>query len=168
MKPVCRNAGYQSTHLPETMKVGRIYSLGRRQSQCQTKTMFMDKMTKKIFVVDDDEMLSMALEDFLERKTGAEIRLFPTGEDCLQHLGELPDFIILDYNLNSVKKDAADGIAILEEIKRINDQVKVVMLSSQDATWIVLQTKRMGAAEYVIKDEQAFEKILSFLETTAS
>jgi DNA-binding NarL/FixJ family response regulator len=64
-----------------------------------------------------------------------------------------------------VKKDAADGLHILEEIKKQHDHVKIVMLSSQDATWIILQTKKMGASEYVVKNESAFEKILSFCES---
>ena len=128
----------------------------------------MSKAAKKIFVVDDDEMLSMALEDFLERKTNHEIHLFNTGEDCLEHLEEQPDIIILDYNLNSVKKDAANGLVILEAIKKKNEDVKIVMLSSQEATWIILQTVKMGAAEYVVKDENAFERILTFCERVAS
>lgn len=129
----------------------------------------MSAIAKKIFVVDDDEMLSMALEDYLERKTDHEIYLYNTGEDCLEHLEEQqPDIIILDYNLNSVKKDAADGLVILEAIKKLNDNVKIVMLSSQDASWLILQTAKMGAAEYVVKDESAFEKILSFCETATT
>jgi two-component system, OmpR family, response regulator len=126
----------------------------------------MSSDVKKIFVVDDDEMLSMALEDYLARKTNCEVSIFSTGEECLEHLSEEPDIIILDYNLNSVQKDAADGLVILEEIKKLNDHIKIVMLSSQDATWIILQTKKMGAAEYVVKNESAFEKILSFCETS--
>ena len=131
------------------------------------KTTLMAEFSKKIFVVDDDEMLSMALEDFLERKTDHEIHLFNTGEECLEHLEEQPDIIILDYNLNSVNKDAANGLVILEEIKKMNDAAKVVMLSSQDASWIIVQTVKLGAAEYVVKDENAFEKILNFCQATS-
>lgn len=125
----------------------------------------MNKIVRKIFVVDDDEMLSMALEDYIARKTKHEVFLFNTGEECLEHLEEQPDIIILDYNLNSVKKDAADGLIILEAIKKVDDHVKVVMLSSQEASWIVVQTKKMGAEQYVVKDENAFEKIVSICDT---
>jgi len=135
-------------------------------STSSSKIIFMDKNTKKIFVVDDDEMLSMALEDFLVRKTDYEVQLFGTGEDCLEHIEERPDVVILDYNLNSVKKDAANGLVILETIRKLNDNIQVVMLSSQEAIWIVFQTGKKGAAEYVVKDENAFEKILTFCETT--
>jgi DNA-binding NarL/FixJ family response regulator len=124
----------------------------------------MEAIAKKIFVVDDDEMLSMALEDYLERRAHHDIHLFNTGEECLEHLDEHPDIIILDYNLNSVNKNAANGLIILESIKKHNGNVKVVMLSSQDATWIILQTVKAGAADYVVKDENAFERIASICE----
>lgn len=127
----------------------------------------MTKPIKKIFVVDDDEMLSMALEDYIGRKTDYDVHLFNTGEDCLEHLAEQPDIIILDYNLNSVKKDAANGLEILETIKKLDNNIKIVMLSTQDASWLILQTVKMGAAEYIVKDENAFEKILTFCETVS-
>ena len=101
-------------------------------------------MAKKIFVVDDDEMLSMALEDYLARKTAHTIYVFSTGEECLLHLREQPDLVILDYNLNSVNKKAANGLVILEAIKKQDGGIKVVMLSTQEANWLILQTLKLG------------------------
>jgi len=122
------------------------------------------KLIKKIFVVDDDEMLSMALEDYMTRKTMHEIHMFRTGEDCLQHLREQPDVVILDFNLNSELKDAANGMKILEAIKKVNKYIHVIMLSSQEAYGTALQTISKGAEEYVIKDEDAFGKIVSIID----
>lgn len=117
------------------------------------------KMVKKVFIVDDDEMFSMALEDFLTRKTLHEICLFTTGEECIRHLREQPDIIILDYNLNSIQKEAANGMKILETIKKLNRDVPVILFSSQDAYSVALQSINKGATQYVIKDENAFERI---------
>jgi two-component system OmpR family response regulator len=122
------------------------------------------KIAKKIFVVEDNEMMAMALEDFLTRETMHEIVLFGTGEDCLKQLRQQPDVVILDYNLNSENKDAQNGMQILEEIKRINKYIHVIMLSSQDAYGTALQTIRKGAEEYVIKDEDAFSKIVAIID----
>ena len=117
------------------------------------------KMVKKVFIVDDDEMMSMALEDYLTRNTLHEIFLFTTGEDCIKSLRNQPDIIILDYNLNSVNKDAANGMAILEAIKKLNRDIPVILFSSQDAYSVALQSINRGDTQYVIKDESAFEKI---------
>jgi two-component system, OmpR family, response regulator len=122
------------------------------------------KIVKKIFIVDDDIMLSTALEDYLTRKTMHEIYVYRTGEECLTHLREQPDVVILDFNLNSDDKDAADGMKILESIKKINKYIHVIMLSSQEAYGTALQTISKGAEEYVIKDEAAFKKIVSIID----
>lgn len=119
------------------------------------------KMVKKIFVVDDDEMLLEAIEDYITRKTKHTVQLFKTGEECLENLDQEPDVIILDYNLNAVSKDAANGMKILETIKKINRDVRVIMLSSQEAYGTAMQTINKGAEEYVIKDESSFEKIVA-------
>lgn len=119
------------------------------------------KMVKKIFVVDDDDMMAMALEDYLTRNTLHEIHIFTTGEECIKNLRLQPDIIILDYNLNSVQKEAANGMKILEAIKKLNRDIPVILFSSQDAYSVALQSINRGATQYVIKDEHAFENIVA-------
>ena len=124
--------------------------------------MDLDK-PKKIFIVDDDTMLTEALKDFLTRRTPNNISIFNTGEECLKHLTENPDVIILDYYLNTVQKDAANGMEILQVIKKHYPELHVIMLSSQERYAIALQTIQKGAEQYVIKDENAFGKIASMI-----
>jgi two-component system OmpR family response regulator len=114
---------------------------------------------KKIFIVDDDVMFTEMLRDYLGKRAEYEIQVFNTGEDCLKQLSANPDVIILDYYLNSVSKDAANGMQILEAIKKQNPQVHVVMLSSQERYGIALQTITKGAEQYVIKGKDVFEEI---------
>lgn len=118
---------------------------------------------KKIFIVDDDAMLTEALQDYLTRKIAHQVRSFQTGEECLKHLSEFPDIIILDYFLNSVQKDAANGMEILQTIKKHYPKMHVIMLSSQERYAVAMQTIQKGAEQYVIKDEDAFEKIASMV-----
>lgn len=120
---------------------------------------------KKIFVVDDDEMLRTLVKDYLSGNPKYQVRTFPTGEDCLHHLGEKPDVVILDYYLNSIVQDARTGMQILQEIKKIDSSIKVIMLSSLDQYGKALQTISGGAMEYVVKDEQAFNRIGKILES---
>lgn len=122
------------------------------------------KIVKKVFIVDDDIMLSTALEDYLSRKTMHEVYVYRSGEECLNHLRDQPDVVILDFNLNSDDKDAANGMQVLETIKRLNKYIHVIMLSSQEAYGTALQTISKGAEEYVIKDEDAFKKIVAIID----
>jgi two-component system OmpR family response regulator len=119
---------------------------------------------KKIFLVDDDEMLSSALQDFLTRKVAHHIRVFNTGEEALKHMSENPDVVILDYYLNTVAKDAMNGMEILQNIKKYSPKTSVIMLSSQERYGIAMQTLQKGAEQYVIKDENSFEKIAEMVE----
>ncbi|MCX6244851.1 MAG: response regulator [Bacteroidetes bacterium] len=124
--------------------------------------MDLDK-PRKIFIVDDDAMLTEALKDYLTRRTPNDIHVFSTGEECLSHLSENPDVIILDYYLNTVQKDAANGMEILQVIKKHHPGLHVIMLSSQERYAVALQTLQKGAEQYVIKDENSFAKIASMI-----
>ena len=118
---------------------------------------------KKIFVVDDDTMLTEAIKDWLTRNIPHVVTVFNTGEECLKQLHEKPDVVVLDYHLNSVSKDAANGIEILRAIKKYDTSIHVIILSSQENYRIAAQTIQKGAEQYVIKDEDAFRKIASMV-----
>ena len=119
---------------------------------------------KRIFIVDDNEMFTQMLSDRLSENLNFKISIFHTGEDCIKNLFQNPDLIILDYYLNDVSKGAADGLEILSEIKKHNEQIQVIMLSSQEHYGIALQTIAKGASQYIIKDDNAFQKIDDFLK----
>ena len=118
---------------------------------------------KKIFIVDEDVMLTEALKDWLTRKIPHQVTVFNTGEECLEHFSDKPDVVVLDYYLNTVSKDAANGIEILKAIKKYDPSIHVIILSSQEHYGIATQTIMKGAEHYVIKDENAFEKIASII-----
>lgn len=88
---------------------------------------------------------------------------FGTGEECVEHLVEEPDAVILDYHLNLVKQDAADSLEILQQIKKFNKGICVIMLSSQKQYSKAAQTIMKGALEYVVKDDNAFQNIDTIL-----
>jgi two-component system, OmpR family, response regulator len=118
---------------------------------------------KKIFIIDDDPMLREALQDYLTRKVPHHVRLFSTGEECFEYMTEHPDLVILDYYLNTVSKDAADGMMILEQLKKYYPAIPVIMLSSQEHYGIAMQTIQKGADHYVVKDEKSFETIAAII-----
>lgn len=116
-------------------------------------------MAQKIFIVDDDVMLATMLADHLRSTFPHEVTEFRTGEECLARLKERPDLVILDYHLNNTVKDAADGLRILEKIKKMDHRVHVIMLSSQTQYGVALQTVQKGAEQYVMKGKDQFDEI---------
>ncbi|MEM9052185.1 MAG: response regulator [Bacteroidota bacterium] len=126
---------------------------------------FQNKKQKRICIVDDDEMLSMMLEDYLTQNPSYFIDTFPTGEDFLETLEDehTPDVIILDFNLDSHQPDAMNGLEVLKKIKAHDRKMRVIMYSSQEQYGKALQTISAGAVEYIIKDNGAFQKIAKLL-----
>lgn len=125
----------------------------------------MTNQKPKIFIVDDELLLSEMLTGFLqEQSPNLDIHSFGTGEECLLHLGDNPDFVVLDYYLNTKEKGAANGIDILKEIKKRNKNLPVAMLSSQESYGIAAQTIRYGAVYYVIKGQAAFDEIYELIK----
>ncbi len=119
----------------------------------------MNTLPKNIFVVDDEPLVTETMKDYLEDNFGHKVSVYSTGEECLAHLDENPDIIILDYYLNSVRKDAADGMEILQFIKINYPKIRIIMLSSLEQHRTVTQTLEHGAEKFIYKDQKAFETI---------
>ena len=119
---------------------------------------------KSIFVVDDDDMQRAMLVDHVKKNPLYKVQAFSTGEECLQSLSQGPDVVILDYELNSKVAHAQNGYEILQQIKKLDRSICVIMLSSQMQYGKAMQTVVKGALEYIVKDHTAFKKIDGILE----
>ena len=113
----------------------------------------------KLFLVDDDALFLKSMEiEFLEHADFA-IETFATGELCLEHLSNNPDVIILDYHLDGIDKTAMNGLETLDKIKDYNNDIPVVMLSSQDKIDVAINCMHHKAFDYVVKSETSFLRL---------
>jgi protein TonB len=113
-----------------------------------------------IYIVDDEPMQQEMLKDHLSGKmAGSEILTFGTGEACLEEIKKKkPTIVFLDYNLDSQVKGAMDGLAVLEEIKKLSPETEVVMISGQDRIEVADKALKLGAFNYIKKDDDAMVK----------
>lgn len=110
-----------------------------------------------IYIVDDEPLQRELLKDNLSKMSGYEVHDFPTGEECLAAAKvRLPEIVFMDYYLNSQIKDAMDGIDALKELKKLNPEMEVVMISGQDKIEVAVNTMKYGAFDYIVKGEGAF------------
>ncbi len=118
----------------------------------------MDKRSYKVFLVDDDTKHLVMLKNHLEKKSDyhLDLHIFSSGENCLQKLHENPDVIILDYYLDGIKTDAANGLEILNKIRETNPAANVIMMSGQDNLQVAVDTIDHGAYDYIIKGESSY------------
>lgn len=122
-------------------------------------------MAKKhlIFIVDDDYIFLEMLRETLLDRTDLEIVGFQTGEACLAELDRQPEVIVLDHHLSSKNPEAQNGLEILKEIKKHDEDLKVIIVSGQEDGTLVYDFSREKAFDYVIKDEDAFDNIYELI-----
>lgn len=119
----------------------------------------------KLFLVDDDAVFLKSLEIEFLHHADFSIETFATGELCIKNLSHNPDVIILDYLLNGIEKNAANGIETLDKIKAYNPVIPVVMLSSQDKIEVAINCMHHRAFDYVVKSETAFVRLQKIITT---
>ncbi len=105
----------------------------------------MPKNKTKILVIDDDPKVSWILSEglsssfhFLSARDGIEgIQMVAT---------EKPELILLD-----IKMPGMSGIEVLERLNKIEDRPEVIMVSGHGETNYVVESVKLGAAEFVNK-----------------
>jgi len=124
----------------------------------------MNSKKIKIFLVDDDALFLKSLEIEFIQHGDFIIETYSTGELCVENLSHNPDVIILDYHLDGIDITAMNGIETLDRIKTSNENISVIMLSSQDKIDVAINCMHHKAFDYVVKSETAFmrlQKIIS-------
>jgi len=116
----------------------------------------MSAQAFKIFVVEDDEWYNRLLVHTLSLNPDYEIQSFTTGKDCLANLHQEPDIITLDYRLPDMK-----GLEVLKQVKEINDDIQIILISEQDDIEVVVNLLRHGAYDYIIKSKDIRERLLN-------
>src|SRR5262250_691853 len=78
-----------------------------------------------ILVIDDEEIMREILETLLTRE-GYEVKLAASGEEGLELARALPfDAAVIDIMMPGI-----DGIATLDELKRIDEDLAVIMITA--------------------------------------
>lgn len=124
-----------------------------------------EEKNKIIFLVDDDPLYLTSLAVEFKEKTEFQLRTFPTGELAIDNLALNPEIIVLDYHLDGFEKNAYNGLQTLQIIKRINPNIPVIMLSSQDKIEVAVNCMHNKAHEYIVKSETAFVRLLKTIHS---
>ena len=118
----------------------------------------------KILVVDDHAVVRKGLNDILaEHLPQAEFGEAGTASEALEHVRkERWDLVVLDIEL-----PGRSGIDVLRELKHMDHELPVLVLSMHPENQFAVRMLRAGAAGYVTKDRapeelvQAVRKILA-------
>ena len=112
----------------------------------------------KIFAVEDDPVYSKFLKYVLDLNPDFEVQLFENGKDCLAQLHQAPKIITLDYSLPDLT-----GEEILKQIKAIDPNIHVIIISGQENISTAVNLLKQGAYDYITKDEETKDRLLNSL-----
>lgn len=99
-----------------------------------------------ILVVDDEEIMREILETLLT-KEGYEVRLASSGAEGLELARALP----FDAAVVDIMMPGLNGIATLDELKRIDEDLAVVIITAYASVESAISAMKSGAFDYVTK-----------------
>jgi DNA-binding response OmpR family regulator len=109
----------------------------------------------KILVVDDEPEACDALKEFLSMK-GYEVSTAQDGQTALRKIKEYdPQIVLLDVIMPGM-----NGIKVLQEIKKMDPKIGVIMVTVVTDEAQAKKTLELGAYDYITKPVD-----LNYLET---
>jgi len=104
-----------------------------------------EKAKVKVLVIDDDPKIAWILSEGLS--SNFEFVSATDGIEGIQMVStEKPDLILLD-----IKMPGMSGLEVLEKLNKMDNRPEVVMISGHGGTKFVVDSMRLGAAEFIDK-----------------
>ena len=101
---------------------------------------------QKILIVDDEENIRRIFKKALEQKNYT-VHTAKNAEDALQKIKDQNYLLIF----SDIFMDEMSGLTLLKEVKKINSQAKIVVMTAQDTMNNTIEAMRTGAYDYISK-----------------
>ena len=99
-----------------------------------------------VLVIDDEEIMREVLEALLTRE-GYDVRLASSGPEGLELARSSP----FDAAIVDVMMPAMDGLTVLEELKKVDDEMAVIMITAFASVDTAVSAMKRGAFDYITK-----------------
>ncbi len=116
-------------------------------------------MSKEILVVDDNSDIRLLISSIL-KDNGFSVRESANFQQALHEINKkIPDVAVIDVKLD---KGDNDGIELLVNLKKINEDVPVIMISGHANVQMAVDSLKLGAFEFLQKPFSS-ERLLNFV-----
>lgn len=116
-----------------------------------------------IFVVEDDPAYTKFMRYVLSLNPDFEVDFFISGKECLNELHKKPSVITLDYSLPDMS-----GEKVLKAIREFDPNINVIIVSAQEKIGTAVELLKLGAFDYITKDEEAKDRILNSIRNAGN
>jgi len=115
----------------------------------------------RIALADDHKMFAKGIASLLEEEDDFRIEgVFFNGIELLEFLKKHEvDIILTDMNMPFL-----DGVGVIESVKRLIPNSKIIVLSMYDDEAIFLKCQKLGADAYILKNADSDELIYTVKE----
>lgn len=116
--------------------------------------MWGGKIMIKAMLADDHVLVREGIKHLLEYDGSVEvIQEANNGVECIEKLADVsPDILLLDINMPDM-----NGIEVLEELKRREHPVKILILTVHNEIEYLIRAVDIGADGYILKDSGTAE-----------
>ncbi len=113
-------------------------------------------MKIRVMITDDHKMVREGIKQLLELNDSISVvGMASDGDECISVLeSKKPDLLLLDINM-----PGKNGLEIIEEIKKLNFNVKIILLTVHNEVDYLLKAVEIGADGYVLKDSGSAELV---------
>ncbi|MCH5259404.1 MAG: response regulator transcription factor [Lachnospiraceae bacterium] len=111
-------------------------------------------MSTKVMIADDHSLIREGIKQLLEFDGSIEvISEASNGTECLDKLEDIfPDVLLLDINMPE-----KNGLEVLDEIKKKEYDIKVLILTVHNELEYLLRAVDIGVDGYILKDSESSE-----------
>jgi DNA-binding NtrC family response regulator len=118
--------------------------------------------TLHVMVVDDEDTIRSVYSQVVA-EDGHRVTTAASAEEALALLRkDQAQIVITDINMGGM-----NGIQLLREVKKINPDIQVIMLTGQTTVDLIIDSLRLGAFDYLIKPVDELDLISSCVNRAA-
>ncbi len=112
-----------------------------------------------IFLIEDSVVYKDLIAGYLKSKNFTNLNIYKNGEECLKQMHLKPDLIVLDYS-----SEGKTGLELMAQIQKDFPEIDFIFLSAQNNVEVAVQIMKIGAADYIIKNDKAPRNLVKSIE----
>lgn len=117
----------------------------------------------RIFIIEDSVVYKDLIVNFLKANKFSDITLYKSGDECLKDIHLKPDIIILDYVSTGM-----NGLELMLKVQKEHPEVDFIFLSGQNDVEVAVQIMKLGAADYIVKNDKAPKRLVKSIDNLIS
>lgn len=113
-----------------------------------------------IFIIDDSTVYRDLIVGFLKTNKLSNLKVYSSGAECMKDLHLHPDLIILDYVSTGI-----NGLEFMAKVRIDHPEIEFIFLSGQNDVEVAVQIMKLGAADYIVKNDKAPYKLVKSVQS---